>query len=127
MKAKIDYSIYLVTDEVALKGRELLPVVEKALQNGVTLVQYRNKNAEGGKLYAEALALKKLCDKYNVPLIIDDRLDIAIAVHAAGVHIGQDDIPCKIARQVLEMILSLVYLLIIRRKHNKPLMTVLTI
>ena len=101
MKAKIDYSIYLVTDEVALKGRELLPVVEEALQNGVTLVQYRNKNAEGGKLYAEALALKKLCDKYNVPLIIDDRLDIAIAVKAAGVHIGQDDIPCKIARQVL--------------------------
>lgn len=101
MKAKIDYSIYLVTDELALKGRELLPVVEEALQGGVTLLQYRNKNAEGGKLYEEALALKKLCDKYNVPLIIDDRLDIAVAVGAAGVHIGQDDIPCKIARQVL--------------------------
>ena len=101
MKAKIDYSIYLVTDEIALKGRELLPVVEEALQGGVTLLQYRNKNAEGGKLYEEALALKKLCDKYNVPLIIDDRLDIAVAVGAAGVHIGQDDIPCKIARQVL--------------------------
>ena len=82
MKAKIDYSIYLVTDQVALKGKELLPVVEEALQNGVTLVQYREKNAEGGKIYAEALALKKLCDKYNVPLIIDDRLDIAIAVKA---------------------------------------------
>lgn len=101
MKAKIDYSIYLVTDEVALKGRELLPVVEEALQGGVTLLQYRNKNGEGGKLYVEALALKELCDKYNVPLIIDDRLDIAIAVGAAGVHIGQDDIPCKIARKVL--------------------------
>ena len=101
MKAKIDYSIYLVTDEVALKGRPLLPVVEEALQGGVTLVQYRNKNAEGGKLYREALALKELCDKYNVPLIIDDRLDIAIAVGAAGVHIGQEDIPCNIARQVL--------------------------
>lgn len=101
MKAKIDYSIYLVTDEIALKGRELLPVVEEALQGGVTLLQYRNKNAEGGKLYEEALALKKLCDKYNVPLIIDDRLDIAVAVGAAGVHIGQVDIPCKIARQVL--------------------------
>ncbi|MBQ9763836.1 MAG: thiamine phosphate synthase [Phascolarctobacterium sp.] len=101
MKAKIDYSIYLVTDEIALKGRELLPVVEEALQGGVTLVQYRNKNAEGSKLYAEALALKELCDKYNVPLIIDDRLDIAIAVGAAGVHIGQEDIPCNIARQVL--------------------------
>ena len=101
MKANIDYSIYLVTDEVALKGKPLLPVVEKALQNGVTLVQYREKNAEGGKIYAEALALKELCDKYNVPLIIDDRLDIAIAVKAAGVHIGQEDIPCKVARKVL--------------------------
>ena len=101
MKAKIDYSIYLVTDEVALKGKPLLPVVEKALQNGVTLVQYREKNAEGGKIYDEALALKELCDKYNVPLIIDDRLDIAIAVKAAGVHNGQEDIPCNIARQVL--------------------------
>lgn len=101
MKAKIDYSIYLVTDEDCLHGRELLPCVEAALQGGITLVQYRAKNADGGKMYAEALMLKALCDKYAVPLIINDRLDIAIAVQAAGVHVGQDDIPCKVARQIL--------------------------
>lgn len=101
MKAKIDYSIYLVTDEDCLRGRELLPCVEAALRGGVTLVQYRAKNADGGRMYAEALALKALCDRYGVPLIINDRLDIAMAVQAAGVHVGQDDIPCKIARQLL--------------------------
>ncbi len=101
MKAKIDYSIYLVTDETCLNGRKLLPCVEEALQAGVTLVQYRAKNTDGGKMYAEALALKKICDKYSVPLIVNDRLDIAMAVGAVGVHVGQDDIPCKIARKIL--------------------------
>lgn len=99
--AKIDYSIYLVTDEGCLHGRQLLPCVDAALRGGVTLVQYRSKHADGGKMYREALALQKLCDKYSVPLIINDRLDIAQAVGAAGVHIGQDDIPCAAARRVL--------------------------
>ena len=101
MKPEVDYSIYLVTDEACLKGRALLPCVEKALAAGVTLVQYRAKHADGGKLYAEASALKKLCDKYNVPLIINDRLDVAQAVGAAGVHLGQDDLPCAVARRIL--------------------------
>lgn len=101
MKVKIDYSIYLVTDEDCLHGRPLLDCVEKALAAGVTLVQYRAKNADGGRMYAEACQLKKLCDKYNVPLIINDRLDIAQAVGAAGVHLGQDDLPCTVARKIL--------------------------
>ena len=101
MKPKVDYSIYLVTDEACLKGRALLPCVEEALAAGVTLVQYRAKHADGSKLYAEASALKKLCDKYNVPLIINDRLDVAQAVGAAGVHLGQDDLPCAVARRIL--------------------------
>lgn len=101
MKPEVDYSIYLVTDEDCLKGRPLLPCVEEALAAGVTLVQYRAKHADGGRLYAEASALKKLCDKYNVPLIINDRLDVAQAVGAAGVHLGQDDLPCSVARRIL--------------------------
>ena len=101
MKPKVDYSIYLVTDEACLKGRSLLLCVEEALAAGVTLVQYRAKHADGGKLYAEASALKKLCDKYNMPLIINDRLDVAQAVGAAGVHLGQDDLPCAVARRIL--------------------------
>lgn len=101
MKPKVDYSIYLVTDEDCLKGRALLPCVEEALGAGVTLVQYRAKHADGGRMYAEASALKRLCDKYSVPLIINDRLDIAQAVGAAGVHLGQDDLPCSVAREIL--------------------------
>ncbi len=101
MKPVIDYSIYLVTDEACLHGRPLLKCVEEALAAGVTLVQYRAKAADGGVLYAEACKLKELCDKYNVPLIINDRLDIALAVGAAGVHLGQDDLPCVVARRLL--------------------------
>lgn len=101
MKPVVDYSIYLVTDEACLHGRPLLECVEEALAAGVTLVQYRAKAADGGVLYAEACKLKELCDKYNVPLIINDRLDIALAVGAAGVHLGQDDLPCAVARRLL--------------------------
>lgn len=101
MKPEVDYSIYLVTYEACLHGRALLPCVEEALAAGVTLVQYRAKHVDGGRLYAEASALKKLCDKYNVPLIINDRLDVAQAVGAAGVHLGQDDLPCTVARRIL--------------------------
>ena len=101
MKPVIDYSIYLVTDEACLHGRLLLECVEEALAAGVTLVQYRAKAADGGVLYAEACRLKELCDKYGVPLIINDRLDIALAVGAAGVHLGQDDLPCAVARRLL--------------------------
>lgn len=101
MKPAIDYSIYLVTDEACLHGRPLLECVEEALAAGVTLVQYRAKAADGGVLYAEACRLKELCDKYNVLLIINDRLDIALAVGAAGVHLGQDDLPCAVARRLL--------------------------
>ena len=101
MKPAIDYSIYLVTDEACLHGRPLLECVEAALAAGVTLVQYRAKAADGGVLYAEACRLKELCDKYGVPLIINDRLDIALAVGAAGVHLGQDDLPCAVARRLL--------------------------
>ena len=101
MKSTIDYSIYLVTDEACLHGRPLLKCVEEALAAGVTIVQYRAKAADGGVLYAEACKLKELCDKYSVPLIINDRLDIALAVGAAGVHLGQDDLPCAVARRLL--------------------------
>lgn len=101
MKPAIDYSIYLVTDEACLHGRPLLECVEEALAAGVTLVQYRAKTADGGVLYTEACKLKELCDEYSVPLIINDRLDIALAVGAAGVHLGQDDLPCAVARRLL--------------------------
>lgn len=101
MKAQPDYSIYLVTDDGCLQGRSLLDCVREALEGGVTLVQYRAKTASSAEMYAEALQLKALCDSFNVPLIINDRLDIAMAVGAAGVHLGQDDLPCAAARKLL--------------------------
>lgn len=101
MKAQPDYSIYLVTDDGCLQGRALIDCVCEALEGGVTLVQYRAKTASSAEMYAEALQLKALCDSFNVPLIINDRLDIAIAVGAAGVHLGQDDLPCAAARKIL--------------------------
>lgn len=101
MKAQPDYSIYLVTDDGCLQGRALLDCVREALEGGVTLVQYRAKTASSAEMYAEALQLKALCDSFKVPLIINDRLDIAMAVGAAGVHLGQDDLPCAAARKIL--------------------------
>lgn len=101
MKAQPDYSIYLVTDDGCLQGRALIDCVREALEGGVTLVQYRAKTASSADMYAEALQLKALCDSFNVPLIINDRLDIAMAVGAAGVHLGQDDLPCAAARKLL--------------------------
>ena len=101
MKAQPDYSIYLVTDDGCLQGRALIDCVREALDGGVTLVQYRAKTASSAEMYAEALQLKALCDSFNVPLIINDRLDIAMAVGAAGVHLGQDDLPCAAARRIL--------------------------
>ncbi|CDD12202.1 thiamine-phosphate synthase [Phascolarctobacterium succinatutens CAG:287] len=101
MKAQPDYSIYLVTDESCLQGRALIDCVREALEGGVTLVQYRAKTASSAEMYAEALQLKALCDSFKVPLIINDRLDIAMAVGAAGVHLGQDDLPCAAARKLL--------------------------
>lgn len=101
MKAQPDYSIYLVTDDGCLQGRALIDCVCEALEGGVTLVQYRAKTASSAEMYAEAMQLKALCDSFNVPLIINDRLDIAMAVGAAGVHLGQDDLPCAAARKIL--------------------------
>lgn len=101
MKAQPNYSIYLVTDDGCLQGRPLLECVREALEGGVTLVQYRAKTASSAEMYNEALQLKALCDSFKVPLIINDRLDIAMAVGAAGVHLGQDDLPCAVARKIL--------------------------
>ena len=100
-KSKIDYSIYLLTDDACLLERPLLECVEQALRAGVTLLQYRSKYKDGGAMYQEALALKELCDRYDVPLIINDRVDVALAVGAAGVHVGQDDLPCSVVRQLV--------------------------
>ncbi len=101
MKPFIDYSVYLITDHDCLKGRDFLQCIEAALRGGVTLVQLREKNINGKLFLERALAVKSLCDNYNVPLLINDRIDIALACKAQGVHLGQEDIPLAAAREIL--------------------------
>lgn len=96
-----DLTLYLVTDSNNLSQEDFLDKIEKALKGGVTLVQLREKVADGLAFFTLAEKLKELTDKYNVPLIIDDRIDIAMAVNAAGVHLGQSDIPIDVARKLL--------------------------
>ena len=100
-KRKIDYTLYLVTDRDVLKGRNLEKAVEDAILGGTTLIQLREKNATSLEFYNIATNIKKITDKYSVPLIINDRIDIALAVDAAGVHIGQSDLNCAVVRRIL--------------------------
>ncbi len=101
MNNNIDYTMYLVTDRDVLKGRELCEAIEASIKGGVTLVQLREKDISSLDFYNLAVAVKKITDKHNVPLIINDRIDIALAVDAAGVHVGQSDIPTKVARKII--------------------------
>jgi thiamine-phosphate pyrophosphorylase len=101
MKDNIDYSLYLVTDRDILKGRDLYQAVEEAILGGATLVQLREKDVSSLEFYKIAIEIKKVTDKYDVPLIINDRLDVALAVDAAGVHLGQSDFPCEVARKLI--------------------------
>lgn len=90
----VDYSLYLVTDSTSaiLGGKDLVEVVEAALSGGVTVVQYRDKVSDTGVLVSTARKLHAVTRKHNVPLLINDRVDVALAVGCEGVHIGQDDL-----------------------------------
>ena len=100
-KAMVDYTLYLVTDSSNRDTESFCAILEKALQGGVTLVQLREKTATSRDFFQLALRAKVIADRYHVPLIINDRLDIAQAVDAAGLHIGQDDLPVAVARNLL--------------------------
>ena len=101
MKAKIDYSIYLVTDRDLMSTEKLEEAVEQAIIGGCTLVQLREKDCSSLDFYNNAVKVKGITDKYNVPLLINDRLDIALAIDAAGVHVGQSDLPATVVRKII--------------------------
>lgn len=92
-KHEVDYTLYLVTDSrpEILRGRNICDVVEAALKGGVTCVQYRDKTSDTGELVRVARELHELTKRYNVPLLINDRVDVALAVGCEGCHVGQDD------------------------------------
>ncbi|HHY60061.1 MAG TPA: thiamine phosphate synthase [Clostridia bacterium] len=98
---QVDYSLYLVTDRSYLQGKDLITAVGQAVAGGVTLVQLREKEASSREFYQLALALKEALKPHRIPLIINDRLDIALAVDADGLHLGQSDLPAKVARSLL--------------------------
>lgn len=100
-KSKIDYSLYLCTDRSLMTAPTLEQAVNDAIKGGCTVVQLREKHATSREFYQLALSLKRITGYYGIPLIINDRLDIAAAVNADGVHLGQKDLPADIARAVL--------------------------
>ena len=102
MSKNLDLSLYLILDPPMCGGfSETLAVTQQALASGVSMIQLRAPTLKKKAWYELALALKPLCATYQVPLIINDHLDIALAIDADGVHIGQEDIPVSVARQLL--------------------------
>jgi len=99
---RIDYSLYLVTDRGLSRDRTTLEIVTAAVSGGVTCVQLREKTASIREFIREALELKNYLRSVTVPLIINDRLDVALAVGADGVHLGRKDMPLAMARAIVE-------------------------
>jgi len=96
-----DYTLYLVTDEPEAYSSNLFDGVDAAIAGGVTMVQYRATKGSGRFLYETARTLAERLRKHSIPLIINDRLDLALAVNADGLHLGQNDIPVDVARCLL--------------------------
>ncbi|MCM1114876.1 MAG: thiamine phosphate synthase [Clostridium sp.] len=98
---KFDSTLYFITDSTMFSEEEFLFRTEEALKGGATLLQLREKDRTTREYIALAEKVHTIAKKYNVPLIIDDRIDVAMAVGAEGVHLGQSDMPIKTAREIL--------------------------
>lgn len=96
----LDLSLYLVTDK-SDDVEKFLKTIEEGIKGGVTVVQIREKTAETLDFYNLALKVKEITTKYDVPLIINDRVDVALAIDADGVHVGQTDMPCDVTRRLI--------------------------
>lgn len=97
----MDLTLYLVTSRYDFSDEKFLAVIEEACKNGVTLVQLREKELLTGDFYELALKVKAITDRYQVSLLINDRVDICLAVDAAGVHIGDDELPVDVVRSLI--------------------------
>lgn len=108
MAGTLNLSVYVITDRLLSRGRSHREVVEKAIDGGATCIQLREKDITSREFFASALELRKLTREKGIALIVNDRLDIALAVGADGVHLGQDDLPFAEARRLMppEMILG---------------------
>ena len=97
----LDFTLYLVTDRNLMTSSSLETAVEQAILGGCTMVQLREKDISSDEFYRLAVSIKSITDKYEIPLIINDRVDIALSANAAGVHIGQHDLPASIVRKII--------------------------
>ena len=100
-KSTIDYTLYLVTDRELMSCKTIEESVSLAIEGGVSVVQLREKSCSSREFYELALRVKQITEPHKIPLIINDRIDIALAANADGVHLGQSDIPCREARKIL--------------------------
>ena len=98
---KPDYTLYLVTDRCAMSTRPLTEAVEPAIAGGCTMIQLREAETSALAFYQLAVDIKAVTDRHHIPLIINNRIDIALAIGAAGVHLGQNDIPTAAARRII--------------------------
>lgn len=96
-----ELKLYLVTGRYGFSDEMFLKIVEEACQNGVTMVQLREKDTTTRHFYQLAVEVKQITDRYDIPLIINDRIDICLAVDADGVHIGDDEMPIKVVRSLI--------------------------
>ena len=98
---RLDTTMYFITDSTNYSENEFLYRVEEACKGGVTLIQLREKECTTREYLTLAKKVHEVTLKYNIPLIIDDRVDVALATDAEGVHVGQSDMPVKIARKLM--------------------------
>lgn len=101
MRKNVDWSLYLVTDQDLAKGRSMIDIVRRAVAGGVSVVQLRNKSSSTRQLIQDAEDLLSLLRPLHIPLIINDRVDVALASDADGVHVGQEDMPAIQTRRLI--------------------------
>jgi thiamine-phosphate pyrophosphorylase len=101
MIKNFNFSIYLVTDDAFFVDRDVVRTIEQAIEGGVTAIQYRFKNKPSRKMYEELLVLRDITKQSKVALIVNDRVDLAIAVKADGVHVGQEDLPPDVCKKII--------------------------
>lgn len=96
-----DFTLYAITGEQFHPGRDLIEVMEEAIVGGADFIQLRDKKSSKKEVYEKAVKLRALTRKYQVPFVVNDYVDIALAVDADGVHLGQDDLPLEVARELI--------------------------
>ena len=101
MMKKLDTTLYFITDSTCVSEDRFLPVVEAACKGGATIIQLREKDRPTREYLKMAVATHEITSRYGIPLIIDDRVDVALAIGAEGVHVGQSDMPVRLARKLM--------------------------